>query len=50
MLKTPPEIFRDWLAGRDKETRVALAVDSDRFLAEAKVLDKPAMVAPDCRE
>jgi len=49
-LKTPPEIFRDWLAGRDKETRVAVAVDSDRFLAEAKVLDKPSLVDPAGRE
>ncbi len=49
-LRTPPEIFRDWLAGRDKEARVAVAVDSDRFLADAKVLDKPTLVDPDGRE
>lgn len=50
MLKTPPEIFRDWLAAQDKENRVAVAVDSDRFLAEAKVLDKPSLVDPAGRE
>ena len=43
-LKTPPEVFDDWLAAQDKATRVAVAIDSDRFLADAKVLDKPALV------
>ena len=43
-LKTPPEVFSDWLAAQDKATRVAVAIDSDRFLADAKVLDKPALV------
>jgi hypothetical protein len=35
---------------QDKETRVAVVIDSDRFLAEAKVLDKPSLVDPSGRE
>ncbi len=49
-LHTPPEIFRDWLARRDTATRIAVVIDSDRFLAEARVLDKPFVVDPDGRE
>jgi hypothetical protein len=49
-LKTPPEIFRDCLGGQDKETRVAVVIDSDRFLADAKMLDKPALIDPAGRE
>lgn len=50
LLKTPPEIFSEWLAGHDKEARVAIVIDSDRFLADAKTLDKPALVDPAGRE
>jgi len=49
-LKTPPEIFGDWLAQQARETRVALVIDSDRFLADAKVLAKPTVVDPAGRE
>ena len=49
-LKTPTDIFRDWLANHDKEARVAVVIDSDRFLADAKVLDKSATVDPSGRE
>src|SRR5438093_12238145 len=49
-LKTPTDIFRDWLAGHDKEARVAVVIDSDRFLADAKLLDKSATVDPSGRE
>ncbi len=49
-MRNPQDIFRDWLAGHDREARVAVAVDSDRFLADAKVLDKPALVDPAGRE
>jgi hypothetical protein len=49
-VKTPPEIFLDWLARQDKTTRVAIAVDSDRFLADAKMLDKQSLVDPAGRE
>jgi hypothetical protein len=43
-LKTPPELLGDWLAAQDKATRVALVIDSDRFLADTKVLDKSTFV------
>jgi hypothetical protein len=49
-LKTPTDIFRDWLASHDKEARVAVVIDSDRFLADEKVLSKPATVDPSGRE
>ena len=49
-LKTPTDIFRDWLAGHDKEARVAVVIDSDRFLADGKLLAKPATVDPSGRE
>src|SRR5690242_10470533 len=49
-LKSPPEIFHDWLGQHPKETRVSLVIDSDRFLAEAKLLDKPTIVDPSGRE
>jgi len=42
-LKTPPEILRDWLARQANETRVAVVVDSDRFLADAELLVKPKL-------
>ena len=49
-LKTPPEILRDWLARQTPETRVAVVVDSDRFLADAEVLVKPRLVDSAGRE
>ena len=49
-LKTPPEIFRDCLGEQDKETRVAVGIDSDRVLADAKMLDKPSLIDPAGRE
>jgi hypothetical protein len=49
-LKSPPEILSDWLAQQAKDTRVAIAIDSDRFLADGQILAKPAFVASDGRE
>jgi len=49
-IKAPPEILRDWLGLQAKAARVAVAVDSDRFLADAKVLDKSTLVDPAGRE
>lgn len=49
-LKTPPELLLDWLAQQAKATRVAVVIDSDRFLADAKVLAKPAVVDPAGRD
>jgi hypothetical protein len=49
-LKTPPEILGDWLGRQAQDTRVAIVVDSDRFLADAKVLAKATFVASDGRE
>jgi hypothetical protein len=49
-LKSPTEIFHDWLGQHPKETRVSVLIDSDRFLAEAKVLDKPTVIDPAGRE
>jgi len=49
-LKTPPEILGDWLARQAKETRVAVAVDSDRFLTDANVLSRSTVVDPAGRE
>src|SRR5688572_21280495 len=49
-LKTPPEILRDWLEQQTNETRIAIVVDSDRFLADAQVLVKPQLVDPAGRE
>ena len=43
-LKTPPDVFDEWLAAQNRATRVAVVIDSDRFLADAKVLDKPELV------
>jgi hypothetical protein len=49
-VKTPPEILGDWLAQQTKETRVAIAIDSDRFLIDGNVLAKPTRVDPAGRE
>jgi len=49
-LSTPSELFYEWLEKRPGDTRVAVAIDSDRFLADANVLDKPTVVDPAGRE
>ena len=49
-LSTPSELFYEWLEKRPGDARVAVAIDSDRFLADARVLDKPAVVDPAGRE
>jgi hypothetical protein len=43
-LKQPPEILGEWLAQQAKDTRVAIAVDSDRFLLDANILARPVVV------
>jgi hypothetical protein len=45
-LKTPPEVFHSWLAKQASETRVSVVIDSDRFLADAKVFDKSMVIDP----
>jgi hypothetical protein len=45
-VKTPSELFGGWLAQQAKETRVAVVVDSDRFLTDAKILAKLTVVDP----
>ena len=42
-MTSPPELFYDWLTHRPGDARVAVAIDSDRFLADARVLDKPSV-------
>ncbi len=49
-MTTPTELFHDWLGKLPAEARVAVAIDSDRFLADAKVLDRLAVVDPAGRE
>ena len=49
-LKTPPELFNEWLSQRPQDTRVAVAIDVDRFLADAQVLGRPSVVDPAGRE
>jgi hypothetical protein len=49
-MTTPSELFYEWLEKRPGDARVAVAIDSDRFLADARVLDKPAVVDPAGRE
>lgn len=49
-LKAPSELFLEWLAQRPNDTRVAVAIDPDRFLTDAKVLAKPTIVDPAGRE
>lgn len=50
MLSTPSELFHDWLAQRPADARVAVAIDSDRFLSDAGILDKPTVVDPAGRQ
>ena len=47
---TPSEILGEWLGRQTSEARVAVTVDSDRFLADGQVLAKPAIVDPAGRE
>jgi len=49
-MTTPTELFHDWLGKLPADARVAVAIDSDRFLADARMLDKPAVVDPAGRE
>jgi hypothetical protein len=48
--KSPPEILSDWLAQQAQGTRVAIAVDSDRFLLDANVLARPVVFDRDGRD
>ena len=43
-LSTPSGLFFEWLENRPADTRVAVVIDSDRFLADDKVLDNPTIV------
>lgn len=43
-LNTPSELFYEWLEKRPSDARVAVVFDSDRFLADAGVLDKPSVI------
>jgi len=49
-LKTPTEILGEWLSKRAKDTRVAIAIDSDRFLMDANILARPTFVDISGRE
>src|SRR5665647_80905 len=49
-LSTPSELFHDWLAKLPADARVAVAIDSDRFLGDAGLLDKPTVVDPAGRQ
>jgi hypothetical protein len=40
MIHTPVDIFLGWLGGRSDHTRVAVAIDGDRLLADAGILGK----------
>ena len=50
MVKTPPEIFGDWLAKQAKDSRVAVVIDSDRLLGDGGVFNKFATVDTAGRE
>ena len=49
-LSTPSELFHEWLETRPGDARVAITIDSDRFLADARALDKPTIVDAAGRE
>ena len=49
-LSTPSELFLEWLAKRPGDARVAVAIDSDRFLADAGMLDKSTVIDSAGRE
>jgi hypothetical protein len=40
MIHTPGDVFQKWLSVRSDHARVAVAIDGDRFLADAGVLGK----------
>lgn len=40
----PPSVFLGWLAGCPQDARVAVAVDSDRLIADTGVLGRPSLV------
>jgi hypothetical protein len=48
--KSPTELFSDWLISRSNDTRAAVVIDSDRFLADAGVLSKPVFHDPSGRD
>jgi hypothetical protein len=41
MVQTPTDFFLQWLGDRPLDARVAIAVDSDRLMADAGLLGKP---------
>jgi hypothetical protein len=49
-LSTPSELFHDWLAKRPADARIAVVIDSDRFLGDAGLLDKATLVDLAARE
>ncbi len=49
MTKSPSDIFFEWLAARADHARMAVAVDGDRLLAEAGLLNKEAIPDPNGR-
>ena len=44
MVQTPTDLFLQWLSDRPLDARVAIAVDSDRLMADAGLLGKPTLV------
>ena len=44
MVLTPTQFFLQWLGDRPLDARVAVAVDSDRLIADAGLLGKPTLV------
>ena len=44
MVQTPTDFFLQWLSDRPLDARIAVAVDSDRLIAEAGLLGKPTLV------
>lgn len=42
-LRSPPELLSEWLGQQAQDARVAIAIDSDRFLSEANILGKPVV-------
>jgi hypothetical protein len=46
----PIDVFLEWLAARPQDTRVAVAIDSDRLLAETGLLGRPSLADETGRE
>jgi hypothetical protein len=44
MVQTPTDFFLRWLSDRPVDARLAVALDSDRLMADAGVLGKPTLV------